>query len=66
MNDSDKEDEIAAGEVKLTDEGDYYPIVTKYDADCVSAVTYLTEATSALVAQNPSSCTYASSSKLEI
>ena len=68
MNDSDKEFEKGEGDIKLEDEGDYYPsnVVTKYDADSASAVTYLTDATSALCAQNPSSATYASSSKLEI
>ena len=67
MNDSDKV-EKGEGEVKLEDEGDYFPsnVVTKYDADSQSAVTYLTDATSVLLEQNPSSATYASSSKLEI
>ena len=40
------------GDVEFDDKD--YPIVTKYDADNSSSVTWLTEATSALMDQNPS------------
>ena len=45
-------DSNADGDVEF-DEKDY-PVITKYDADNSSSVTWLTEATSALVDQNPS------------
>ena len=45
-------DSNADGDVEFDDKD--YPIVTKYDADNSSSVTWLTEATSALMDQNPS------------
>lgn len=62
-HDSDQEDEKGGGNVEFDDKD--YGVITKYDADAASAVSFLTEATSALINQNPSSFTLASS-KLEL
>ena len=57
--------EEKGGDVNIGGE-DYQAVITKYDADNSSSITFLTEATSALVNQNPSSIAYTQSSKLEL
>ena len=44
----------------------YQAVITKFDADNASAITFLTDATSGLASQNPSSIAYTQSSKLAL
>ena len=64
VHDSEDGDQKGGGEIEAPD--NEYGVITKYDADAQSAVTFLTEATSALVACNPSSLGTIASSKLEL
>ena len=56
-HDSDNE-EKGGGEVDEKAYDDYQAVITKFDADNASSITFLTEATSALANQNPSSIAY--------